>query len=866
MNNETLYQKQIEREKASATAGYEKFMEQSEYNNQIGNASNNDFGLFVKTNLLAEVVERIHKRAQEYVGTNGSEVQACLEQCLKLKPDGRTVSYFDCEQAAFIGLQKTLDTALNPNKIDRRTQGKTGGDKKLLEKKTLSQLEVEVGSIINSQIGLHIVQEAFPAWFRKEEKISERSNEGGMKANTAYFIYRMEKSMKSFAEYLRKQGSIDEAELVEKRKPWTRKECAVIGALVIHAVLSACSAYITVVDGIRYSSQGKPRKTKEVVLTEAGASKEKGIREFVAQYAHDLLPMLTVPNPATNETLGGWIGETLQEKSERHTGSIHLSDKHLEFINRQARVKFQLNPFIYKLIQRLMDEKKSLGKFVVHKIQEPPTVAELCGLSGMGKSPEQDFLVRNHPQYKEHCKTVSQIRDTNNQKIKENMLAQLLLDKANKTQHDEANHHPMDWDFRGRVYSRVPFLSFQGTDTGKYLLRFAEKTPIDGRTKFWMKVGIANAAGNDKVCWDDRVRWFDKHFYDILNVGMMFRGGNFDIAYDFLNQDSIDDPFCLAALADEYVRVFVEQSQTYTQTYVYVDCSCSGTSIFNAWRENEHGARMTNLIDTPEPADIYMEVWHEIRRNLPEDKFVMSRIKKLEKSKLLRKMMKTTYVPASYASPTNEQHKNLREFNNEKLKPKGLAFKDAELEILFQLWDEALDKVSSINSVVSWFQARVDEALANGADSIRYTTVNGSVMTLKYPKERRKRVRTIHYGSAKYRRIDDNEILPEVDKRKMSVAITANITHATDASALCEALWDCQTPFVALHDAVGKPPGKQMDEGIRRLKLGLIEACSHSVWDTFRQDNGLPINGFNAAPIIGGLDLNDVIHSTYIFA
>ena len=200
------------------------------------------------------------------------------------------------------------------------------------------------------------------------------------------------------------------------------------------------------------------------------------------------------------------------------------------------------------------------------------------------------------------------------------------------------------------------------------------------------------------------------------------------------------------------------------------------------------------------------------------------------------------------------------------MKKANLHFTDEEMAVLCDLWTVALDKVSSINSVVSWFRKRTSEILASGRKEITYTSSNGSVMTLKYPKQRMKQVRTIHYGSALYRKETVYEDLADPNSKKLLNAITANITHLTDAAALYEALWDVEHPFVGIHDACGVAPGKTMDYQVQRLKQGLIDACRHSVWDTFREDNGLPIEPQSAPPIIGDLDLDLIRHSNYIFS
>ena len=165
-----------------------------------------------------------------------------------------------------------------------------------------------------------------------------------------------------------------------------------------------------------------------------------------------------------------------------------------------------------------------------------------------------------------------------------------------------------------------------------------------------------------------------------------------------------------------------------------------------------------------------------------------------------------------------------------------------QLNEIVELWEECLDEVSSISTVVNWFQQRTKEALDNGANEIHYTSCNGSKMTLKYPKMKAKRIKLPSRGSTRFYEPQIQKATDEVNRRKIITAVTSNITHLTDAAALCEALWDWETPFVAIHDACGYPIGKAIDEGLKRLKQGLVTATEHSVWNTFRTDNNLPLN------------------------
>jgi len=730
-----------------------------------------------------------------------------------------------------------------------------------MQKKNIRELEVEIVKSIDYEMKLRLIRKTFPEWFRRTNKYAEQRNNGGNKASTSYWRYRMNRATKEFAEEMRVKGDVEAAELLEGNF-WTYEERLFVGNFIFTCIFKATGLF----EEQKVWKNGK--KDEVINLSAEGEKLRQELMEYARRYAVDVLPMLIQPEPITNTSLGGWLLDSLQEQEERWKGYITLSSKHLEFINRQARVPFQINPFIYNLMQALKNAELPLGKFEYTTQQTLPTLAQMLGHGSVEDRDEQNRLVKQHPDNKAKRKELELMKDTNLKKQKDGMLAHSTLDKASKVLTDEAHYYPVKPDFRGRYYSRVPFLSYQSNDCGRYLIRFAEHKPIDNRTEFWMKVGISNAAGNDKLNWDKRIAWFDSNVNEIVNVGrMMDSNGDFSRAYSFITQDFVEDTFCLAAIANEYVKVFVDKVQDYTQVFVTVDCSCSGTSIFNTWRLNRTGAAQTNVIDTAEPADIYLAVWQEIKRIAPPNTFRKSHLQKLDKSRLARKMVKSVYVPAQYASTTSEQHYKLEQFNRDVLKPANSHFKDTELEVLKKLWPKALNEVSSINTVVKWFKDRTDEAIANGANEIKYTSCNGSVMHLTYPKSKAKEIRTLsHKGSTKLRERQIQEPTNEVNKVKLKNAVTANVTHLTDASALCAAMWDFEGSWVGLHDAVGLAPSQALDEAIQRLKKGFTEATSYNVWEQFCLDNGLPIDAKTPAPIIGDLDIADIQKSTYLYS
>ena len=645
-NDDALMAKQIAREDASEALGQTNFNRSETKNNKINNASNNTFGIALIKARHESIINHIESITQKELGSKRNKIHDCLNNCIKLDHEGNSHELVNIEVWAFLGLQAVLDNTFNTNIKNEKQLGQHGGDKNLVARKSRSELELHVGKLINDQMSLELIKMTFPNWFRVHDKFSKKRSSDGLRATPSYYNKRMVRAINRFASKLDDKGDHDGAEFLRRRKPWLKDDCRIIGEVVVAAVLLANDDYLESVLKVA----GK-KKSYDIQLTLQGKAREKELKDYVAAYAHDLLPMLITPNPVTGESLGGWMNELLQEPEQSMKGEFIPSSKHLEFINRQARTKFEINPFIHDLLEKLVEEQKPLGKFIYEVPETVLKPSDFLGLSAIIDPEERNRRWDSITKKEQKEARLASFNAHEKQGVQSchNRISLKLVDMVRQLADDECFYIPMKYCFRGRIYSRVPFLSFQGTDAGKYLLRFYQKTPCDDDTMHWLKIGVANAGGQDKKCWDDRLNWFNKHERDVINVGRMLTTGNFSAAYEFLNTDQIDDPFAFAALANEYVKIYIDKTQNYTQVFVLLDASCSGTSIFNGWRRNKQGALKTNLIDTPAPADIYMAVWYKIKELLPTGSIRKSFIDRLEKSKLLRKMMKSTYVPASYA-------------------------------------------------------------------------------------------------------------------------------------------------------------------------------------------------------------------------
>ena len=68
---------------------------------------------------------------------------------------------------------------------------------------------------------------------------------------------------------------------------------------------------------------------------------------------------------------------------------------------------------------------------------------------------------------------------------------------------------PITLDFRGRAYTTCELLSHQSSDFDKALIHFAEPVKQTERGLYWIKVHVANLFDQDKLSFDERVKWVD---------------------------------------------------------------------------------------------------------------------------------------------------------------------------------------------------------------------------------------------------------------------------------------------------------------------------------------------------------------------
>ena len=81
------YQRQLNREKESANAGYDKFIKRQSENSKLSNGSNTEFGFLVKTQVLPLVIEMMEEVLSDINNVRSSVVKHTLNKSMGISDE-----------------------------------------------------------------------------------------------------------------------------------------------------------------------------------------------------------------------------------------------------------------------------------------------------------------------------------------------------------------------------------------------------------------------------------------------------------------------------------------------------------------------------------------------------------------------------------------------------------------------------------------------------------------------------------------------------------------------------------------------------------------------------------------------------------
>ena len=231
------------------------------------------------------------------------------------------------------------------------------------------------------------------------------------------------------------------------------------------------------------------------------------------------------------------------------------------------------------------------------------------------------------------------------------------LQQANMFADREEIYFPHDVDYRMRTYNIcMTGLNTQGSDFQKGLVKFQSNRPVvteDGVK--WMKINMANLAGNDKLKLDERVKWTNENEDLIREVVANPLGC--DLWHGW------DKPMQGMAAAVEYVK-WLDDNGAKLNTHVQLDGLCNGVQHLSAITRDELTAPHVGLIWTEKRGDVYQHVCNSVMDALPSDD-EMTDIW-MASGLLDRSLTKTPVMTRSYGAKLYGIKEGVQEYIDEK--------------------------------------------------------------------------------------------------------------------------------------------------------------------------------------------------------
>jgi DNA-directed RNA polymerase len=544
----------------------------------------------------------------------------------------------------------------------------------------------------------------------------------------------------------------------------------------------------------------------------------------------------------------------------------------LSAVNSIQQVPWRINKFVLDVLDTLREEGSTLG--------------ELPGMEDLPTSPWD--TVEAFREAKAECPDdVKAWKKTRLETYKTNIKTSTKLISLNiqlkiaKMYHSyERIYFPHFLDWRGRVYPQVLFLNPQGDDRAKSLLEYGTAKPLDTiDAKTWFMVHGANCFGEDKCTFGERISWVQKNHANIIDSGTNPLDGN-------RLWSEADSPFQFLAWCYEYSEYVKDPQGFVSRLPIAMDGTCSGLQHFSALLRDEKGGRSVNLLPSASPKDIYAEVAKVCADKVQVD---------LKNMKNMPKTANREAVPIRhYARLWHGKVDRSVAKPNTMTVPYGVTKRGMSDQLLTliakgkvtiasdDLWGPcawlAEHMYDSINEVVisaelgKKFLREVGTAVAKSGKDVTWESPLGFKVTQRYRKWKSKKVKTIYGGMTIYSMLNVAET-KRVDTRRATNGTAPNFIHSLDAAHLMETVNRLpeDTSICVIHDSFATHASD-----VTALRSTLKESFVSIYKDKdllkdflecmpTKDEDGEEIV-YPETPSQGGLEINDILGSEYIFS
>tara|TARA_B100001093_G_scaffold241460_1_gene231201 strand:- start:14432 stop:16858 length:2427 start_codon:yes stop_codon:yes gene_type:complete len=450
--------------------------------------------------------------------------------------------------------------------------------------------------------------------------------------------------------------------------------------------------------------------------------------------------------------------------------------------------------------------------------------------------------------------------------ISRRLLVAKILYVADKLQGNRF-FYPSQVDFRGRVYNIPAFLGIQGADMSKGLLHFERPMRIKNHEQArWLAIQGANTWGNDKVTLDERVEWACK-----------FSNTADRIACDptkNLEWTEAEDPWQFLAWCLEWAE-YAATGKVKSRLPVNMDASNNGVQILSILMRDFDGGVATNVMPTDYPHDIYQVCCDRVLELLFEDR---------EKGNIIagdwisfgvdRKCLKRPCMVFPYSGTFYSCRAYVDDWYQDKIRktqkttPFSEDMRHRATGYLSKLVWRAINEILvRPKECMTWLQ-HVAHAASKKKKPLQWVTPTGFPVLQDYRKTQTQNVASHIDGQATW--VKWHKETSMLDPRRCKAAVSPNLVHSLDASALARTICKCSEhsiyDYAMVHDSYGTHSVNAPIMG-EMLREAFIEIFSKDLLLDFKHqvEAQLPGVTLDDPPEYGSMDINEIRKSTYFF-
>lgn len=565
------------------------------------------------------------------------------------------------------------------------------------------------------------------------------------------------------------------------------------------------------------------------------------------------MPMLVEPQPWVAPNQGGYLvarTQVLRAKGSRMQTEVLRSasmDKVYECLNLLSSTPWRINNRMHEVICEAWDNGGGIADL--------PCRTNLPELE-----PPADYYSDLEVKQKFD-------RERKKVKIANCNLHSLRCDVTYKLQvakecQDRTFYYPHNMDFRGRTYPIPPHLNHLGQDLCRGLLTFAEGKPLGESGLRWLKVHLANVFGNDKITFEDRVRFVETNMEHIKDSASNPLGGQ----RWWLKADK---PWqCLAASIELINAYNSGQPETYVSTLpIHQDGSCNGLQHYAALGGDELGARQVNLLPSERPQDVYSGVVELVVRRLEDDAANGVEIARRLQGKVDRKVIKQTVMTSVYGVTFIGARQQIENALKDKGKVSDEDMFLASRYLATSTFSSIKEMFSGAREIMTWL-SDCATLIAKQGKPVTWVTPMGLPVVQPY-RTKGKQTQTVVTALQNVMLVkEENDSLP-VNTRKQRTAFPPNYVHSLDSTHMMLTALQCHEAgltYASVHDSYWTH-ASSVDTMNHILRRTFVDLHSQPLLDDLLAHFKRTYPGIEFPPVPpkGDLDLKEILNSPYFF-